>query len=1503
MHFLNSTIRSEHFLTEGARNGVAHGEQRGNNSQGETGAAAGDAAQGEKTSLQSVRRQTSDLLTQSSWYVQPEAINDSNACGAAQADDTARQSTVPESENAYATCPSSIKPPPRLSATQSAPAVEMEAMISQSPSQRSLGGLTRAATFHGYPDGDTQPLGSQVYKHFTESMARSANTTPKKPTLISKISPDRKAAYVTETMDQTPHTCVEGESGHINLLSDWQSQAQDQDPPSESSHVDELLRSERTQQPTAYSQRAMPETPSLAGRKHGRDGEVLEAVETTVEKTPGYSKMFGNLQTMPLMSNTQLFEFTQNPSSPLPEGPRSDPIVTRPSPNLQSMSSPTSPALLISSPAATRPHGTTTAFGEPRTKYTSMKESQELKAKAAALRQEFGISQRFGEFDSDDDDSDDDDDDLVREQFARKRRDRLETAKAMLDLENVSATSRPGSRQNSSPKRHGTINLVTPGTEKRVDIADYEVSEDGHVTDDEVISPVAQDEEDAHSNDEYDELGQSVMRSQGPEPDSEDEDEHPDGEAVVDASNARNVFIDDTPVASNAAQDPNNKLQGTLRNTGQPAPTQPSAIADSQPMRQAAARPLVREQTDERVSLSSFVPGSRYAGKTSMDRFATASQQNQASQQVQPTEDDRVPSSPPLSPIDEAMVDDDEEKQRQNQQSYIPPTLQQPRSGEMSGLEVPEGDLAGIDGSDEQSHRRSTVHESNSNQLFSTARSQISASATATGHTGGLMSPIRVYASQQSKSTSMTPRAAAGVRHFADITDATATPNPSGDSQVDFDGLLNGIFTAEDEQVFELLSSPTSERAQKRRKIVHTTEASSSPVKGPGRRTTRNTRARLPAPTDEDDEDTQQGAATAAEETHQDVLRDVPNRANELLSSKRVAEDTVQSTPASVKEREKAGASAASQLLARRSSRAPKASTLRSVRSLKARGKKQEVVNTSLSREESEISIATDGNAADSHAKVDEPATPEEARADDEVAPNEAQAQAPVDSNSGVLEIQQTSDDIICASDRIFALFKGSYNNFYPATWLGTSPNGRSYRVRFEDGNITMIDSKHVRRFELRPGDIVKVDMPEMRGTKNWIVQGLGSVQGTDAIDGIDVFGHSTVFVQDKGSRLSTGAEANDQRTVEVPLAYIYVTHTHWPKLTDREFVPPRDTSHDNKRQSTPSTGIQTSDTASPASRARRAGRPTVKVLSNLRDESARPLSPSKVGGLFSGMAFAISYGSNESEKTNVIRSITGNGGVILENGFDELFELPNLDDTIEKSPKKEGLHDANAANATLKLKPMYAELGFVALIADKHSRRAKYVQALALGLPTLSGRWIADSLDCSKNPPTTSTQPKPLSWSKYLLPAGESVYLNGAIRSRTLTTYEAVTASLATTVSNRDILLNGDGVLIVAPKKSKAVWEKRKAYAFLTIALGAGGVKRVNDLAEAKAIAAVEEKWKWVYVDGSVSEAAKALFDGGKKRKRDEVDAKAMVAGDGKVKVVNDEFVIQSLILGALVD
>ncbi|KAH0000173.1 hypothetical protein KCU78_g15511, partial [Aureobasidium melanogenum] len=283
-------------------------------------------------------------------------------------------------------------------------------------------------------------------------------------------------------------------------------------------------------------------------------------------------------------------------------------------------------------------------------------------------------------------------------------------------------------------------------------------------------------------------------------------------------------------------------------------------------------------------------------------------------------------------------------------------------------------------------------------------------------------------------------------------------------------------------------------------------------------------------------------------------------------------------------------------------------------------------------------------------------------------------------------------------------------------------------------------------------------------------------------------------------------------------------------------------------------------------------------------------------------MAFAVSYSADSPEKNRVLELIQAHGGLILEKGFDELFSVKDLED----APEDMCAVSSSATNDTdaLVLSARAQTLGFVALIADKHSRRAKYVQALALSLPCLSGRWILDSIASAT----------PLPWTKYLLPAGESAFLFGAVRSRTLSPYLPTTTKLAQTIQDRERLLQGGRVLLVSAGAGGRKWEARRAYAFLTVALGASVVRRVSGLESAKRILGTEDGWDWVYVEGTIEEAESILFrDGsaedtgvakkGRKRKREDEGKEKMVAvgRDGKVKIVGDEFVVQSLILGDL--
>jgi hypothetical protein len=224
----------------------------------------------------------------------------------------------------------------------------------------------------------------------------------------------------------------------------------------------------------------------------------------------------------------------------------------------------------------------------------------------------------------------------------------------------------------------------------------------------------------------------------------------------------------------------------------------------------------------------------------------------------------------------------------------------------------------------------------------------------------------------------------------------------------------------------------------------------------------------------------------------------------------------------------------------------------------------------------------------------------------------------------------------------------------------------------------------------------------------------------------------------------------------------------------------------------------------------------------------------------------------------------------LLDSGFEELFQFPvsSVSTPVKSSTPSSspGLAGADPLQLTVAAKC----IGFTALIADTHSRRAKHMQALALKLPILHFRWVVDCV-ASKTI---------LPWTKYLLPAGESAFLSGAIRSSSLISYDPLcpTASLESVLSRRDLLFKEKMILFVTGKGRAE--ERRKAYSFLTMALGVKKLGKVRDLAEAK-IKLVSEKWDWVYVDG-------------------EAERGEHILGNGKWKVVGDEFVVQTLILGA---
>ncbi|KAA8573483.1 hypothetical protein EYC84_005068 [Monilinia fructicola] len=279
---------------------------------------------------------------------------------------------------------------------------------------------------------------------------------------------------------------------------------------------------------------------------------------------------------------------------------------------------------------------------------------------------------------------------------------------------------------------------------------------------------------------------------------------------------------------------------------------------------------------------------------------------------------------------------------------------------------------------------------------------------------------------------------------------------------------------------------------------------------------------------------------------------------------------------------------------------------------------------------------------------------------------------------------------------------------------------------------------------------------------------------------------------------------------------------------------------------------------------------------------------------LFSDMAFAVSYVGAEKDKDHAARLIKQHGGRILEDGFESLFTI---------SSSKSRTEEREVGETDLEIASSAANVGFVALIADEHSRKTKYMQALALGFPCISGRWISD---CVKRGTITD-------WLPYLLCAGHSTFLGGAMKSRYLRPYPATDATLNNTFAERSKLLRGKSILIVTGKGKAG--EKRKPYTFLTQALGPTRLGQAQDLNQAREMLldaeSRESSYDWLYMDGK-PDAEATVFEGTpigaakgqRKRKR------ASNMGDDvttplpkRIRVINDEIIIQSLILGQLIE
>lgn len=1393
--------------------------------------------------------------------------------------------------------------------------------------------LVKHTTFHGFPlpidiDGDTQPMPSQFYKNFTSGLGSEGDTQ-----LDDETAPD--------TQQETPQ---------IDLMQHWP-----QPTYHELSSDEDEDKDEGQYFLSSVARPTFPKTPATAGRKRTQRGDVVPS--TTSTKTPGSGAMsafaFGNA---PLLNSTQLFHATQSPSSPVPNVPRSDPVLSRPSPDIR-QSSP-GQHLAFSSPLKGLPQSPSRSVNlAGRLSRPSTRDGlfQNNVAVANGLEDrgenEWEYNDREGVSL----------DDHVQDSPA---------SGSMDEYDEFAQSIRFSQRQASSPPQPNRSDEENDQVDSSSRTSTHSSQHDPDVDMLRASVPSAR-EQSSHQLPTTQMLGREADTNDyavaDSQPTRQDETQRPP--PLVEPS-SMSSFVPGSYPMSQTTQRLNVLKRDAADSSSIPkpppltsqvaTPTQ-NRLPSSPPQLPAAADELGEEVPLDNTSKARN--GDNHSGISSPlpDARPAPSQRTKDLRGDNRMQSSTVPDTDPADEIISSNLHQDPPADGSREK--------QPASKSASSAEN-DASPAGSSIPQFEKHRAS--------QLQSQSQAQNSVQSTES------------------------PRKAAGILGFADIA-TEPTPSSAGASK-DMD-LSIDILSNEDHDFMDIMSSPPAKKMRlygkkarglqrTRSKVDDKSPAKPqavvpSPVKSAARIVTFHDDS-IPEGQQGDNIEVVSDAAVAPEQvkpvelTHTEtastidpnsqshepaepplenlpevisksttskIVTDLPDRSADTEQAEsavngKVQEDwnvrqstplgnKSQSTPPSARRREQAGASAAAKardtMLAFKSADVKTPINKGRLVRPKRRNSEQSPLRTPISRRQEAVkapksklshaqrlSPSNDLQQAKVIAPADSVIQAEAARESTttteqtDIATDVSMTEATSEQNQGYDNNTDMTAEVT-QPDRVLALFKGTGQAYYPATCLGAATlDGLRLHIRFDDGTITQLDSFLVRRLDLRRGDQVKVDLQGMR-SKVYVVVGFqDKVEDVEpeSYPKTDVHGFNILqlVVKDRDS-VSALPRTSTAALLRVPVTSAYLTQTMWVRFGGRDYASSTAsmTTVAAGHSSRPQTPVpQNTTLETPASRTRRGTVTSIhtstiaSVRSLARPEFASPLPAGR--GILSGMAFAVSYSADSPEKNRVLEYIQTHGGLVLDKGFDELFSVRDLGD----APNEAGSPSSSAANDTdaLILSARAQTLGFVALIADKHSRRAKYVQALALSLPCLSGRWILDSIAAGT----------PLPWSKYLLPAGESAFLSGAVRSRTLTPYVPTTVKLAQTIQDRERLLQGGRVLLVSAGAGGRKWEARRAYAFLTVALGASVVRRVSGLESAKRILDAEEGWGWAYVEGTIEEAESILFrngsveDGGtakkgRKRKREDDGKEKMVAvgRDGKVRIVGDEFVVQSLILGDL--
>ena len=1399
--------------------------------------------------------------------------------------------------------------------------------------------------------GDTQPLSQGVQEEF-------ANRIKEQQGMLTLSA--------TGVQDRS-HSYQPGETGHIDLLAGFEEpfandsdvhtgQDEDLDPISQAADV----RAELYPESKRFQE---PKTPATAGRKRSRDGATISR-ENTTPRLPinPFAGQVGGFEGM--MNASQAFKATQF-TSPLPDQVMSDGFSDRPSPEMYIGPRP-STADLSSSPAKLPRSNTVRAVTEPQTTYVSIKESQAERERLLQLSAPPAPDESDDGFDSDGSE-------LRRRRKQRRlemEAKRLFDGITARPRPGSSGRGRGGLRgrggqraymQRSSPRRQsGRIPA------EAVLISDDPLAE-GNVTEDETEH---EEEHTASDTDSIDELAEDnkenvrIKRVQVPMTTSRANNGRTTRIASQPSPSRFRVRQSASPGSSMRAASETHDVQGVALTEAAGSPpkaTQTVAIVDSQPSDRTSSRRspkpahhemvlpqssleprMVIPQSQPHPTAKADQPASRdkielRAGTPGVPASSTNRSTSNGSSSTGPHEGvpataksrsggtrpasvlsrkdtastDQIASSPPESSKGQAGVVEGKSSAmthgpNASRDGVLDAMGAKPREKPVSEAVTTangehfsqlQNDTIGLARSEEQVTQiraPSTIPETisavmqNEPQAASTASSEALRSTNASSKPSVKPQPSSVAQSNastafhtaathmtvsssksritqlQSENTSPSPKKLQS-RTLAEITADPSPPDMIGDVDVDVNLLTN-----EDIEFQATMSGsgPVLPARKRRRgqggRVLQVTASGSNVALPPGN---------VPA----NSSNAENIASSPPEPSAEQAIRKAPENSSTVRNG-------ASSSPRPSVEQAVEKVSGDSDLLVTGAhtpskNNDPQPSAVQT--GSRKRGRPKKVIKNPVEPNEQLVNLREHNSAMVN--KVLHIEVPKIRR-------NEGND--PASSQNGS----------VVAPNQVFAHFNGNCAGYFPATCIGIVGGEEPlYRVRFDDGMVDTINGYGIKRLELRPGDHVKLDrggarknayvVERMQGRQQPLPtpdpetpsrRGLPTPSSTLNTPQTDIRGYASVVV----SLRQAHSPSKGEQSMTVPIRDVYLTQTMWTSFKDRSYTHTPIRPQFASRLQTPSE--RPSNPSTPSSRARR-----IKG-SGMTHSRSVPTSAAASAGIFDNMAFAVTNISDPALRASLRHQICSNGGRLLADGFDELFDIPSFGPASpsKRSSKKD-------TDRSFHLTEVGKQTGFTCLIADKHCRMAKYIQALALGIPCLASRWIQDCI----------TKQQILPWLPYLLAAGESAFLGGAIRSRLLPSFPPETSNLTTMIDSRSKPLDGDSVLLIMEKGEE---EKMKSHPLITHALGARKVSRAANLdAAAHAIEEAKangEPWDWVYSHDKEDKAEKALFGRAslsKKRKRFSraTEDGGVQAGRGKTRVVGNEFVIQSLILGQLVE